>query len=112
MWLNGEVVQTSAPSPPPAPPKPAAKPDEPPAPPDCEAINIDQLTGRARSKTEKRFRIGLRQGENEIVLKVVFGGAAGPGRPGPVVIVNGVPNPMGGPGGGAITFNITPEGDD
>jgi hypothetical protein len=112
MWLNGEVVQTSAPPPPPALPKPGAKPDEKATPPDVEAIDIDQLMGRARSKTEKRFRIGLRQGENEIVLKVVFGGAAGPARPGPVVIVNGVPNPMGGPGGGAISFNITPEGDD
>src|SRR5262249_21243598 len=113
MWLNGEVVQTSAPPPPPAPPKPGAKPDEPPPAPDIEAIDIDQLTGRVRSKTEKRFRIGLRQGENEIVLKVVFAGAAGPARPaGPVVIINGVPNAMGGPGGGAVTFNITPEGDD
>jgi hypothetical protein len=118
MWLNGEVVQTSPPPPPPpppppTPPKPGAKPDDPPAPPDIETFDIDQIMGRARSKTEKRFRIGLRQGENEIVLKVVFGGAGRTARaPGPVVIVNGVANAMGGPGGGAITFNITPEGDD
>src|SRR5437899_628071 len=112
MWLNGEVVQTSAPpppSPPPTPPKPGAKPGEATAP-EPEMIDIDQLLGRTRSKTEKRFRIGLRQGENEIVLKVVFAGAAGPARPGPVI---GVPNAVvAGPGGGAFTFNITPEGDD
>ncbi|HKB06288.1 MAG TPA: DUF1549 domain-containing protein, partial [Gemmataceae bacterium] len=122
MWLNGEPVQTSAPAsvtPAPAPkaepkkgdPKADDKKDE--TPPDVTEIDIDEILGRAPSKTEKKFRIGLRQGENEIVLKVVFAGAAAPARPGPVVIVNGVPNPaMGGPGGGAVTFNITPEGDD
>jgi mono/diheme cytochrome c family protein len=112
MWLNGEAVQALAPPPPPAPPKPGAKPEEPPAAADIETFDIDQVMGRARSKTEKRFRIGLRQGENEIVLKVVFAGGGTPARLGPVVIVNGVPNAMGGPGGGVITFNVTPEGDD
>src|SRR5207245_2007698 len=46
-------------------------------------------------------------------LKVVLPGGAGPaGRPGPVIV--GVPNAVmaGGPGGGAFTFNLTPEGDD
>jgi hypothetical protein len=119
MWINGELVHTSAPPPPPAPvtpapaPKKAANPDDDePAGPDPEAIDIEAiLTGRgARSKTEKKFRIGLRQGENEIVVKAVFAGGPSPGgRPG------GPPfaGQMGGPGGGGgFMFNLTPEGDD
>jgi hypothetical protein len=117
MWINGELVQTSAPPPPPpapaaVPPKKAANADddEPPGP-DPEAIDIDVILGRARSKTEKKFRIGLRQGENEIVVKVVFGGGQAGGRPVQPAVMGG-PG-MGGPGGGgAFTFNFTPEGDD
>src|SRR5207249_3753655 len=63
---------------------------------------------RARSKTEKKFRIGLRQGENEIVVKIVIAAGAPGGRPGPV-FVGGMPNQG---QGGAFTFNLTPEGDD
>src|SRR5262249_10085127 len=88
MWLNGEPVQTSAPPPPPppTPPKKVAKPEgnEEAAAPDPDNFDLDALMGRGRSKTEKKFRIGLRQGENEIVLKVVFAVSARPGgRPGP-----------------------------
>ena len=49
------------------------------------------MLGRARSKTEKKFRIGLRQGENEIVVKVVYMGGQGGGRPRPVFVDMGGP---------------------
>jgi hypothetical protein len=130
MWLNGEVVQASAPQPPAAPPAPPkkdaakataadketdAKADddkEEPAVPDFDTIDLDAMMGRARSKTETKFRIGLRQGENEIVLKVVYGKG---GRPeGRRFVVGGDMADMapGRPDGGAFTFNLTPEGDD
>jgi mono/diheme cytochrome c family protein len=123
MWVNGELAQSSTPPPPPpspAPKKDDAKPagaekktedDDEPAGPDPEAVDIDVIMGRARSKTEKKFRIGLRQGENEIVVKMVFAGGAPSGRRGPIVVAMGAPM-AGGPGGGAFTFNLTPEGDD
>ncbi|MFL5341350.1 MAG: PSD1 and planctomycete cytochrome C domain-containing protein [Gemmataceae bacterium] len=116
MWLNGEPVHVSAPPPPPpAPPKKDepkkdVKPgdEEEPAGPDPDAIDLDVLLGRARSKTEQKFRIGLRQGENEIVVKVVFAGGGQPGRPGPFFAGG-----MGNPGmQGVFNFNITAEGDD
>jgi hypothetical protein len=94
MWVNGEKVQTSAPPhPSAAPPKPGTAAEnkiEESA--DPEGFDIDTMMGRARSKTEKKFRIGLRQGKNEIVLKIVLA--------------------VGGPGGNAFTFHLTPEGDD
>jgi hypothetical protein len=104
MWLNGETVQTSAPTPPPpTPPKPQDNKEEPAAG-DLENLDIDTLMGRARSKTEKKFRIGLRQGENEIVLKIIFAaGARSPGRPG---------TPAGDAANHAFTFHLTPDGDD
>jgi hypothetical protein len=116
MWLNGETVQTSAPVPPPGPPQPGAKPvdgKEEPAAPEPEILDFEEMMGRARSKTEKKFRIGLRQGENEIVLKIVFAGGPRPGgRPGAFVGDVAIA-PMGaGQGGGALMFNLTPEGDD
>ena len=37
--------------------------------------------GRGRDNSEKKFRIGLRQGENEIVVKAVFGAGAESRRP-------------------------------
>ena len=62
---------------------------------------------------ERKFRIGLRQGENEIVLKVVYGGGQGGGRLSPVIIGVGGPVMASGPGGsGSFSFNLTPEGDD
>jgi mono/diheme cytochrome c family protein len=125
MWLNGELVQASDP-PPPAPPKDDDKKaggdkdadakkdakgeDEDEGPPgfDPDTVELDDLTVRGRSKMGKHFRIGLRQGENEIVVKVVLAG--GPGAAGP----RGIPGVvMGGPPGGrSFTFNLTPEGDD
>jgi hypothetical protein len=142
MWLNGEVVQTVAPPPPTALPKKddpkakggqkdsEAKPDEDkeqPEDPDFDNIEaIEEMMGRGRSKTEKRFRIGLRQGENEIVVKIVFGEAARPegrrafffgGDMGEPEMGEG--NAGGGPmgagrrrAGGSFTFDLTPEGDD
>jgi hypothetical protein len=133
MWVNGELAQTSPPPPPPPPAQaadgkapaaanaPAAmndtkaedNKDEPP-PPEINDGDIDQLTGRGRSATEKKFRIGLRQGENEIVVKAVFGAGASPGAR-RAVFAGGVmfQEPGGGGrGGGSFVFNITPEGDD
>jgi Protein of unknown function (DUF1553)/Protein of unknown function (DUF1549)/Planctomycete cytochrome C len=107
MWLNGELVHSADPPPPPPPKKTDAKAEgdkEDPPEPD---LDFAPFMGRGRSKTEKNFRIGLRQGENEIVLKVVYGGPpqlqGGPGSPAP---------PKAGPGGGSFRFNLMPEGDD
>src|SRR5262249_52255521 len=58
---------------------------------------LEAPRGRGRGAAGGKFRIGIRRGENEIVLKVVFAGGARPGGPG---------------GPGAFTFNLTPEGDD
>jgi hypothetical protein len=113
MWLNGELVHSSDPPPPPPPPKksdakPAESDKEEPQGPDFDDFDFEPFMGRPRSKTEKRFRIGLRQGENEIVLKVVHGG--GPGAQGPP---GSPPIAMRGPGGGgSFSFDLTPEGDD
>lgn len=150
MWLNGEPVQASQPTPPPAPPamakggpgavaKPGAaekgdgeKPkeddkskekkdnksddDEEDAGPAFDPDEFDMF-GRAPSKTEKKFRLGLRQGENELTVKVVLGGGGGMGgrRGG----FEGVDFAMGGFGGGrrggggsSFTFELVPEGDD
>jgi hypothetical protein len=64
------------------------------------------MAGPGRGRTEKKFRLGLRQGENEIVVKVVFAGPAGGMPRGPVFIGPG------GRGGAGFTFSLTPEGDD
>ena len=83
---------------------------EEPAAPEINDANSDEAIGRGRNNPERKFRIGLRQGENEIVVKVVFGDGANPnGRRVPPA-----GGAMGGgpPGGGMFTFNITPEGDD
>ena len=97
MWVNGELAQTSLPPPPAAPPKeadakptgaangPDAKNDEKaeddkeePAVPEINDANFDEAMGRGRNNSERKFRIGLRQGENEIVVKAVFGAGASP----------------------------------
>lgn len=109
MWLNGEAVKRLPPQPPPAPKKNVNKPtagkteddnEEPPAP-DVDNLDLAEMMERAQSKTERKFRIGLRQGENEIVLKVVLGGGGPQNRP-----RFWRPNP------GDFVFNLTPEGDD
>lgn len=116
-WVNGELVQSLAPPPSPAPvpaktdePKKDVKPDEEePTGPDPEAVNLEAILSRARAKSEQQFRIGLRRGENEIVVKVIVNAGAA-GGPAPGTVVNG---PMPVPGGGsAFTFHFTPEGDD
>ena len=134
VWINGELAQTSAPPPPVVPPKqtdakppaPANSPDaktdekaddekEEPVLPEINDTTFDTSMGRAQTSLVKRFRIGLRQGDNEIVVKVVFGGSASPSprrvlppgaEMGPAQS-GGVPQ-----GGGPFTFTITPEGDD
>jgi Protein of unknown function (DUF1553)/Protein of unknown function (DUF1549)/Planctomycete cytochrome C len=129
MWVNGELAQTSLPPPPAAPPKgadakatdaangPDAKKDEKadddknePVVPEINDSDFDASMGRGRHNPEKKFRIGLRQGENEIVVKAVFGAGASPnGRR-----ASSAGGPMGGGenGGGSFTFSITPDGDD
>ena len=108
VWVNGELVQAAAPrAPPPPAPKKEAKPgdDEPPPP---DEVDIEAIVaGRDRPRTEKKFRIGLREGENEVVVKAVLAATAGP-RGGAVV---GGPPGTAGPGG-TFQFNLTPEGDD
>jgi hypothetical protein len=133
MWVNGELAQTSLPPPPVVPPKgadakamgagngPDAKKDEkaeddkePPAVPEI-TDDFAETMGRGRNNPEKKFRIGLRQGENEIVVKAVFGDGASPnGRRGfPAGGAMGGGQMGGGPrGDGSFTFEITPEGDD
>ncbi len=134
LWINGELAQTSAPPPPPVPPKqadakpaaPANSPDaktdekdddekEEPVLPEINDTTFDASTGRAQTNPAKKFRIGLRQGDNEIVVKIVFGGDASPParRVLPPGAGMGPGEPGGGPrGGGSFTFTITPEGDD
>jgi mono/diheme cytochrome c family protein len=115
MWLNGELAYASAPPPPApaAPKKDEVKKDdkadeEEPAGPDPEAINLEEILRGVRNKTEQQFRVGLRQGENEIVVKVIVGtGAAAPVR----AVPGGVASPPMA-GGGGFTFNFTPAGDD
>jgi Protein of unknown function (DUF1553)/Protein of unknown function (DUF1549)/Planctomycete cytochrome C len=133
VWINGELAQTSLP-PPPAPPKqpdakataagngPDAKADEKseddkdePVLPEINDTNFDGMLGRGRDNPEKKFRIGLRQGENEIVVKAVFAARANPTPRGvfPAGVEMGPAESGGGAkGGGSFTFNITPEGDD
>jgi hypothetical protein len=129
MWLNGEVVQSSDPEPPAAPVAPAKKAESPatatetdsgmksedemeePPGPDFENFDPEPLMlRRPRSTTEKKFRIGLRKGENEIVVKVVSGsGVRAPGRGG----INAAAAKVAGAGGnGGFTFDLTPDGDD
>src|SRR5262249_9721951 len=125
MWVNGELAQTSLPPPPAAPPKAAdAKPmgagngpdakdqddKEEPAAPEINDAAADEAMGRGRNSPERKFRIGLRQGENEIVVKVVLGDGAGPG--GRRAVPGGGAMGGGPPGGGMFTFALTPEGDD
>ena len=83
-----------------------------PPPPEINDNNFDGMMGRGRDGLEKKFRIGLRQGENEIVVKVVFGGGASrSGRP--AAAATGQGDMGAGPrGNGSFTFQITPEGDD
>jgi hypothetical protein len=134
MWINGELAQTSLPPPPAAPPKgadvkaaaagiaPDANKDEKgeddkvePVVPEINDANFGDAIGRGRNNPERKFRIGLRKGENEVVVKVVFGG--GPSPAGGRVLSAG--NEMGAGamvgsprGSDTFTFNITPEGDD
>jgi hypothetical protein len=82
-----------------------------------QEINDDAagaMTARGRTVSGKKFRIGLGQGENEIVVKALFADGASPARralPPGVMVVDGEAGP--GPrGGGSFMFDITPEGDD
>jgi hypothetical protein len=114
MWLNGKPVQASAPPapapPPPPPAKDATKPGEDEAAADFANFDLDGMTGRGRGQTQRRFRLGLRRGENEMVLKLAFAGGAGAQGRRPSFAVGGPV--VGGPGGISFTFNLTPEGDD
>ncbi len=127
VWLNGELVQSFAPAAEassessakkPAPEeKPSAKPgasddDEEEAASgadDEEPFDFEAMSAGSRSKTARRFRIGLREGSNELVLKLVFAGDAKGGGRGQ----GGGEKPSARRGGGAsFTFRITPEGED
>ena len=106
VWINGELAQTSLPPPPPAPPKQrrqvncrgnrpgrkgrreAGRRQGRASPSRNQRHDFDGMMGRGRDNPEKKFRIGLRQGENEIVVKAVFG--AGERAPGGSVAAAGV----------------------
>lgn len=131
LWLNGELVQSFAPAPSPTPEPGAKKPDgaeKPDAKPDGKPgatesdddddppegaereFDFEPQFSRPRSKTARTFRIGLREGSNELVLKLVFAGeasAVGRGQGG-----GGGPSPSRRGGGASFDFRITPEGDD
>ncbi len=128
LWLNGELVQSFAPtasaSPEPNAKKPgaddkaAAKPgssdddeeEEGELSGEDEEFDFEAMSGEPRSKTARRFRIGLREGSNELVLKLVFAGDAkggGRGEGG-----GGEKPAMRRSGGASFSFRITPEGED
>lgn len=165
VWLNGELVHSSAPAPPPM-PKKKATPSAPPVadagkenagekkvkdPKDAKDLKIpvknevkdkdkpketekakeksakeddeedegpefdalEFFEGNRNPKDDKSFKLGFRAGENELVVKVVYGGEPAQGRRamggGMFVVGPG----MGGPsGGGSFSFLLTPEGDD
>lgn len=136
LWLNGELVQTFAPaasanpdvnakkgaaeSKPDA--KPTAKPEEKSDDDEEESgdggeeeeFDFSAMFDEPRSKTARRFRIGLRQGTNELVLKLVFAGEAkggGRGESGGEGGGDGSGGARRG-GGGSFSFRITPEGED
>ena len=117
MWLNGEPVQASAPErptaeasskpdakkAPEAATKDGAKPEEEDDDPllnEPEEFSFFGFLEETRSKSEKRFRIGLREGENELVLKLVFAKSSGGDAP------------RREKGGGSFTFRVEAEGED
>lgn len=130
LWLNGELVQSFAPTASASPEPNAKKPgsdDKAAAKPGASDDDDDEEEGESggddeeefdfaamsegpRSKTARRFRIGLREGSNELVLKLVFAGDAKGGGRGPG---GGGEKPAMRRGGGAsFSFRITPEGED
>jgi hypothetical protein len=107
LWVNGEPVRSLAPPPPPAPP-PKKAPNAGAEPQEPDPFDFDAGPRRGRPQTENQFRIGLRDGENELVVKVVYAQGQAGAMPGP-----GPVGPPGGPGGGgSFLFSLTPEGDD
>ena len=132
MWVNGELAQTSLPPPPAAPPRKLtprqpARRERPGRQerregrrrqrgarsfPKSTTITLMERWDAAEIIPEKKFRIGLRQGENEIVVKVVFGGRCEPQRPSRLPPQRARRHGRGPRGGGSFTFKITPEGDD
>ncbi|MCY3001535.1 MAG: DUF1553 domain-containing protein [Planctomycetota bacterium] len=116
LWLNGEPVQAVAPEAPRAESpakiaaakeaeakngaKPGAEEDDDPLLTEPEEFGFFGFLEETRSKTEKRFRMGLREGENELVLKLVFAKSAGGDEP------------RREKGGGSFTFRLEAEGED
>ena len=99
MWINGELAQTSLPPPPPPPaPQRQLTPSQLPRQTARTQRTTRKPTTTKRSQSfpksttrtlmrrwdaaetirRRKFRIGLRQGENEIVVKAVFGAGASP----------------------------------
>lgn len=94
------------------------------APPEFDIDDFDFTGRRGGSREEKKFRVGLKEGENEIVIKAIYqsppAGAGGRGMGGPaaemanVMVFDFVGGGMGrrGGGGASFTFDMTPEGED
>ncbi len=124
VWLNGESIATKVPDPPKPPPKkeeakePKKEGADAPAEDNGGEDDFDffeMIRGRGRGDGPK-IRIGLRDGENEIVVKIVNGAAAAPSRRRFSFGDDGeAPPGFGGgrgPSGASFTFEITAEGDD
>lgn len=106
VWLNGELVASKEPDPP-AKEDPKAKKGN-------EEFDFEKMM-RADRETTPTQRIGLRAGENEIVIKAIYAVAAkrspGEGMGGGGGFGGGGFG-RGGGGGASFTFEITPEGED
>ena len=125
VWVNGNVVGTFAPEDKPA---AAAKPATPSLPPGVDPANIDpavlQMFSQSRlarsTAKEHELHIGLQEGENHLVVKLIAAGAKpSSSRRGSSSNNNSQsPQPASSmsrgrsSGGTQFTFTITPEGDD
>ncbi|MFM7281176.1 MAG: DUF1553 domain-containing protein, partial [Planctomycetia bacterium] len=81
---------------------------------ESEEFDIAKFFGDAPSSSEKEFRIGLRAGENEILIKLIYAkSAANEGRrEGGGMGMMGPPSGGRRESGGSFSFRMTPEGED
>lgn len=107
VWLNGELVASKEPEPP-------AK-EDPKAKKGGDEFDFEKMM-RGDRETTPTQRIGLRAGENEIVIKAIYAVAAkrspGEGMGGGGGGFGGGGFGRGGGGGASLTFDLTPEGED
>lgn len=121
VWLNGELVFSEAP---PNPVPESKSPNKSDAKPKDDGEEFDFGDGFFRSERPKRTaRIGIRAGENELVVKAIYAlpkpkrGEGGPGAMGgmaPAADMGGMGGGFGrfGGGGASFTSGVVAEGDD